>query len=106
MATSDNVTWRRARFAALDHLRQDVSYAVRGLARSPGFTATVVATFALAIGANAAIFSFVDTVLLRPPPGIVDAGRLRHLYATLTAGVLSRTTRTVGSGFNYAHDTA
>src|SRR5207247_1245821 len=59
----------------IDHLIQDLGYAVRTLRRSPGFTATVVLTLALGIGANTTIFSLINAILIRPMP-FKDQGRL------------------------------
>lgn len=52
----------------LEQLRQDVRQSKRSLLRSPAFSLTVVATLALGIGANAAIFTLIDAVMLKALP--------------------------------------
>jgi putative ABC transport system permease protein len=64
---------------------RDVRYSLRRLARNPLFTATVVITLALGIGANTAIFSVIDAVLLRPLP-FPNSERLVALYERLGHG--------------------
>lgn len=68
----------------LDRFQQDVRYALRGLRRSPGFTATAVATLALGIGANAAMFGVIDQLMFRPFAYLEDPATVHRVYLQST----------------------
>jgi predicted permease len=67
-----------------DNFRQDLAYALRGLRTKPAFTIAVVATLALGIGGNAAMFNIVDQLLFRPPPMLRDPATAHRVYVANT----------------------
>lgn len=68
-------------------LAQDVRYARRILVKNPLFTAIVVVTLAIGIGLNTAVFSAIDTLLLKPLPGVRAPDQLVQIYRSWPGGV-------------------
>src|SRR6185295_17879772 len=60
----------------MDTLLKDLRFGFRRLLRSPGFTVVAILSLALGIGANTAIFSLINTILLRPLPAIAQSDQL------------------------------
>jgi predicted permease len=79
----------------LDHFLQDARYAVRGLRRSPGFTATVMLTLGLGIGANAAMFGVIDRLMFRPFPYLRDPASVNRVYLQTTSRGSTRTANVI-----------
>ncbi|HEV8358649.1 MAG TPA: ADOP family duplicated permease [Gemmatimonadales bacterium] len=63
---------------------QDLRYAARGLLRSPGFSATVILTLGLGLGANAAMFGVIDRLMFRPFSYLNDPGTVHRVYLRTT----------------------
>jgi hypothetical protein len=79
--------------------KQNLRFAMRQLWRNPGFTVTVIITLALAIGANTAIFSMVNALMLKSLP-YSHPERMGTIYTRITGstGLMSGTTWTVSNG--------
>jgi putative ABC transport system permease protein len=69
-------------FRWIDDLRRDGGYAFRMLWRSPGFSVLAILCLTLGIGANAAVFSWIEGILLRPYPLVVEQDRLFAVTGT------------------------
>src|SRR5436305_3282155 len=69
-------------FRWIEDLHRDTGYALRMLWRSPGFTVLAIVCLTLGIGANVAVFSWIEGILLRPYPLVVDQDRLVAVSGT------------------------
>ena len=87
---------------SLETLGQDVRYVLRAIRRSPGFSATVVATLGIAIGANGAMFGIIDRLMLRGPAHVVDPDRVVRLYVTQRNGA-EESTESIFGYVAYSH---
>ena len=101
-AMADDVNAVRSRRSGLrpELIAADVRYAFRTLRRNPGFAIVVLLTLALGIGANAAIFSVVNGVLLRPLP-FRDADRLMVIWGDLKRPGLNDIPASAGEYVDY-----
>jgi putative ABC transport system permease protein len=70
---------------SLEGVWKDARGTLRGLRRSPAFTAGVLLTFALGVGANVAMFSLIDRLMLRPPPLMRDPATAHRVYMYRTS---------------------
>ena len=80
------VVRERARREWLAGLGLDLRHALRVLRNSPAFTLAAVLTLALGVGVTSSLFSVVDGLFLRPPPGVRDAGRVMQLHVVRVEG--------------------
>jgi len=86
VALVKEITHSMGGFGWMESFLQDLKYAGRTMRKTPGFTAIAIVTLALGIGANTAIFSVVDTAMLRPLP-FQDSDRLIRISMTKAGSI-------------------
>jgi putative ABC transport system permease protein len=97
--TSIKEQTREARgIAVIDAIGQDLRYALRGLRMKPAFTAAIVLTLGLGIGANAAMFGIVDRLMFRAPAYLATPDRVHRVYTRYLWDGKER----LENGFSYA----
>jgi predicted permease len=84
---SFGIRWRHG----LEIIGQDTRFALRSLSKTPTFSLVIVATLALGLGVNAAVFSLLDRLFARPPAGVLAPNELRRLYFRRTWSQGNRT---------------
>jgi len=80
VAIDDRIAHKRRRAAWLADFTNDVTYAVRTLRRTPGVALGILLTLALGVGANAAMFTLLNAVYLRPPAGVAHPESIRRVW--------------------------
>src|SRR5688572_20816328 len=78
--------WTPRWLEALRDVTSDIRYAVRSLAKNPGFSLTVIGVLMLGIGLNAAVFTMLKGIALAPLAGVDHSGRLAVVVRETTAG--------------------
>jgi predicted permease len=91
--------WQQNSFTWLEAILRDFNYALRSLAHAPGFALTVILIMALGIGANTAVFSVMNAVLLKSLP-VADPGRVVYLH---TSGIpyAANNSGNISTSFSY-----
>ena len=81
VAIDNRLARRRSRSEQIFEILNDVRYATRSLRRTPGVALAILATLALGVGANAAMFTLLDSIFLRPPAGVINPAGVRRVWA-------------------------